>query len=64
MRYVCGTQQRAARSCVGELSVRAAELFDGCRVLTAGELVCCDMCALTAKFDVRGLISEATRGVG
>ena len=38
VRYVCGAQQRAARSCVGELSVRAAELVDGCSELTAGVL--------------------------
>ena len=52
MRYVCGTQQRAARSCVGELSVRAAELVNGCSALTAGVLVCFPVCALTSKFDV------------
>ena len=39
VRYVCVTQQRAARSCVGELSVRAAELVNGCSALTAGVLV-------------------------
>jgi hypothetical protein len=52
VRYVCRAQQRAACLCVGELSVRAAELVNGCSALTAGVLVCCAVCALTAKFDV------------